>query len=115
VDGELKTAARLLLRALRAGGSTLHYHGDFDWPGIAIAERIFREFSARPWLFDHDAYIQASQRHGRPLIGTPIPTSWSLPMSEEMERVGLAYDEELLADALLLNLQEAGVTQVPTR
>ncbi len=36
-------------------------------------------------------------------------------MSEEMERVGLAYDEELLADALLLNLKEAGGSQIPTQ
>jgi uncharacterized protein (TIGR02679 family) len=107
VDGELKTAARLLLRALRAGGATLHYHGDFDWAGLAIAERIFREFSAQPWLFDHEAYIQACQQQGRPLLGTPIPTSWSPQMSGAMKRVGLAYDEELLVDILLGDLKEA--------
>jgi uncharacterized protein (TIGR02679 family) len=104
VDGEPKTAARLLLRRLRAGGSTLFYHGDFDWPGLAIAERIFREFDAQPWCFDAESYHSAAARQGRPLTGRPVPTPWSPALAEVMQRTGIAYDEELLADVLLSNL-----------
>ncbi|MDR1280690.1 MAG: TIGR02679 family protein [Opitutaceae bacterium] len=109
VDGELKTAARHLLRALRAGGSMLYYHGDFDWPGLGIADRIFREFAARPWRFDAIAYHDACSRHsGRPLTvtGTPIATPWSPQLSSAMQGADKAYDEELLAELLLRDLDE---------
>lgn len=105
VDGEPKTAGRLLLRRLRAGGSTLFYHGDFDWPGVAIAERIFQECGAQPWCFDAQSYLAAAAREGRSLSGNPIPTPWSPDLAELMEHTGIAYDEELLADVLLSNLE----------
>lgn len=34
------------------------YHGDFDWPGIAIARRIF-DRGARPWRFGRMDYVDA--------------------------------------------------------
>jgi len=104
VDGEPKPAARLLLRRLHAGGSALFYHGDFDWPGLAIAERIFNEFDAQPWCFDAESYHSAAARQGRPLTGKPVSTPWSPALAEVMQRTGIAYDEELLADVLLSDL-----------
>lgn len=104
VDGEPKTAARILLRILCARGADLHYHGDFDWAGIAIAERVFRQFGAVPWLFDADAYGKARGHTGRSLQGGPVSTPWSPRLSEEMRIRGTAYDEELLADILLDDL-----------
>ena len=104
-DGEPKTAFRLLMRALTKGGSTLHYHGDFDWPGLAIATRIFREFGASPWNFDAEAYLSAGRFLGRPLLGKPVPTPWSPLLCEVMKKAGLAYDQELLIDDLLIDLQ----------
>lgn len=104
IDGEPKTAARLLLRALRNGGVTLHYHGDFDWAGVAIADRIIREFSAIPWKFDAEAYGDALRYRGRPLLGTPVPTPWASNLRDKMAESKRAYDEELLADTLLEDL-----------
>ncbi len=104
VDGEPKPAARLLLRRLRAGGTALFYHGDFDWPGLAIAERIFREFGALPWCFDAESYCEAAANPGRPLLGKLTPSPWSPKLAETMHRVGMAYDEESLAEALLTDL-----------
>jgi uncharacterized protein (TIGR02679 family) len=107
VEGEPKPAGRLLLRRLRAGGSALLYHGDFDWAGVAIAARIFQEFGAEPWCFDADSYRLAAARQGRPLTGKPTLTPWSPPLAEAMEHAGVAYDEELIADALLSDLRQA--------
>jgi uncharacterized protein (TIGR02679 family) len=105
VDGEPRAAVRLLLRRLRAGGSALFYHGDFDWPGLAIAERIFTEFGAKPWCFDSDSYHAATMCQGRPLAGKPIATPWCPALAKAMKHTGIAYDEELLADDLLINLK----------
>lgn len=107
VNGEPKTAARLLLRNLRKGGAALRYHGDFDWPGIAIAARIFEELEATPWCFDAEAYVHAAKYDGRPLIGKPVPTPWSPALCEAMHRTGTAYDEELLANELLATLLQS--------
>lgn len=105
VSGEPKTAARLLLRAMRGRGSRLWYHGDFDWPGIAIADRVFRELGAIPWQFDASAYQNATRRQGRPLLGKPVSTPWSPELSGAMQREGFAYDEEFLAEDILCDLE----------
>jgi uncharacterized protein (TIGR02679 family) len=42
VDGQPKTAARVLLTQLAKAGYRLAYHGDFDWKGIGIANLITR-------------------------------------------------------------------------
>lgn len=106
IDGEIKTAARLLLRSLRAGGATLHYHGDFDWPGIGIAERIMRDFGAQPWRFDEAAYLAVADRRGRSLAGASIATPWSPRLAPAMAKNERAYDEEALVDLLLPDLTE---------
>lgn len=104
VNGEPCHAARHLMRRLREDGCTLWYHGDFDWPGIAIAARIFAEFGAKPWLFDNHAYEQAKPLESRPLVGGAIPTPWSPALSSTMQNHGRAYDEERLAEFLLNDL-----------
>lgn len=111
VDGEPKPAGRLLLRRLRTGGSSLFYHGDFDWPGLAIAERIFQEFGARPWCFDADAYLVATAHQSRALLGNPVSPSWCPALAEAMQRTGVAYDEEMLADVLLTSLEQFVATK----
>lgn len=106
IDGEIKTAARLLLRALRTGGARLHYHGDFDWPGVGIAECIMRDFGAHPWRFDEAAYRAVADRSGRSLAGASIPTPWSPGLALAMAKKERAYDEEALADLLIPDLAQ---------
>ena len=43
------------------GRTVVRYHGDFDWPGIAIARRVF-ERGAVPWRFGRDDYVEAVER-----------------------------------------------------
>lgn len=42
-------AQRALLSQLATAGERLWYHGDFDWPGIGMANLVLREHSARQW------------------------------------------------------------------
>jgi uncharacterized protein (TIGR02679 family) len=95
-DGEPKTAARTLLSNLRKLGAELWYHGDFDWPGVAIAGRMFAEFGARPWRFDAESYGQARHLAGRALLGEPRATPWCESLADHMRRHTRAYDEEAL-------------------
>ncbi len=106
VNGEPCHAARRIMRLLCDAGCSLWYHGDFDWAGIAIAERIFTEFGAKPWLFDLDAYEEAMPLESRHLTGTPIPTPWAPALSITMQNHGKAYDEERLADFLINALSQ---------
>lgn len=101
VNGEPSTSARSLLRHLKSGGSRIHYHGDFDWPGIAIAKRVIEGLGAAPWCFDVDAYRAASRYQGRELNDKPVSSPWCPQLSVEMQRRGVAYDEEVMAGELL--------------
>src|SRR5690606_30916316 len=47
-DGMPAAAQRALLSQLAAANARLHYHGDFDWPGIAIANTVIDQFGAFP-------------------------------------------------------------------
>ncbi|MFF7190945.1 DUF2399 domain-containing protein, partial [Streptomyces sp. NPDC008222] len=38
----------VLLDALATTGCRFAYHGDFDWPGIALANRVIRHYEAGP-------------------------------------------------------------------
>lgn len=103
IDGEPKTAARILLRQLRTAGAQLLYHGDFDWAGIAIARRVMNDFGAQAWRFGALDYAAITQE-GRPLSGRPGPSPWDEALSAAMQHRRLAFDEEALAELLLSDL-----------
>jgi hypothetical protein len=68
---------------LRKSGTALWYHGDFDWPGMAIASRVIGELGARAWLLSASDYEQAIVGgKTRPLDGTPVETPWSPELSQ---------------------------------
>lgn len=101
VNGEPRSTSRALLRRLGERGAALWYHGDFDWPGMAIASRVIGELGARPWLLSASDYEQAiAGGKTRQLVGTPVETPWSPDLSHAMRKHGLAVDEEALADSL---------------
>ena len=49
-----------LLERLAGQGAVLHYRGDFDWAGVAIANRIISAYGARPWRMEAAGLLHAS-------------------------------------------------------
>jgi len=103
INGEPATPARTLLRQLRDAGADLRYHGDFDWPGVRIAARVFRYCDARPWRFDAAAYRAAPKQ--KALAEDPVDTPWDPDLSLAMRSIGKSVDEEALADNLIDDLE----------
>lgn len=106
-DGMPAAAQRTLLLQLAAAGARLRYHGDFDWPGIAIANTVVDMVGAAPWRFDAADYCAALERSigaSRPLAGNPVQARWDGALTAAMQVRGRAFDEEALAGALLVDL-----------
>jgi uncharacterized protein (TIGR02679 family) len=93
-----------VLRQLVNAGAALHYHGDFDWPGIAIANRLVAEAGVQPWLMNATDYLAAATRGPATLAltGAPVPASWDSQLGDAMARFGVAVHEEAVLDAILV-------------
>lgn len=90
-----------VLRRLARGGAGLAYHGDFDWPGVAIANRMVAALGCAPWRMGVADYLQAARDDGLPLEGPPVAAVWDRDLSPAMERIGTAVHEEAVLDTLL--------------
>jgi uncharacterized protein (TIGR02679 family) len=104
VNSHPAAAATLLLRSLVQTGAELRYHGDFDWPGITIANGVMTRFGARPWRFDTSSYRSAAAGGGRRLRGRPTIAIWDGQLAAEMLRVGMKVEEERVLGELLDDL-----------
>lgn len=85
----------------------MRYHGDFDWPGIAIANEVITMLGASAWQFsakDYQAAPQAEVTATRPLVGKAVTARWDGALSAAMQTSGRAIDEEALAASLLIDL-----------
>jgi len=90
-----------LLRRLAAARSHLAYHGDFDWPGIAMANRLVELLGAVPWLMSADDYLQAARDDGPALEGVPVEPVWTKGLGTAMRRRGVAVHEEAVIAVVL--------------
>lgn len=99
-------AGRVLLHALAQAGAELSYHGDFDWPGLRIANGLWRELPLRSWRFTTQDYERALLRstEGAPLIGEPVPATWDEHLSTAMASSGVAVEEEAVVEELVADL-----------
>jgi uncharacterized protein (TIGR02679 family) len=91
-----------LLRRMGHAGAVLQYHGDFDWPGVAIANLI-AEVGAQPLLMGAADY-QAAARSGRAALDlnvVPVAASWDPALTTAMARLGVAVREEAVLGDLL--------------
>jgi len=106
-EGQPSTAFRRLVRIAAAAGAELRYHGDFDWPGIAIAADIILRHQARPWLMSATDYVAGARANDRyqSLIGDPVATPWDPALAEAMRATGRAVYEETVADQLVASLR----------
>ncbi|MDT3395396.1 DUF2399 domain-containing protein [Streptomyces sp. B1866] len=111
-SGSAATVVLTLLDALAATGCRFAYHGDFDWPGIALANRIIRRYEARPWRMgaeDYERLAARSQAEGIPqlsLDGQPVGAAWDPDLAPAMTALGVALHEEATLDLLVDDLAD---------
>jgi uncharacterized protein (TIGR02679 family) len=111
LSGHPTTIARMLLRRLAENGATLHYHGDFDWPGVNITRSLYTHHGARPWRMSAADYREAlnqaaAARTDLPnLVGSPLETPWDPQLSELMATASRAVEEEAVLATLLADLR----------
>ncbi|MGS2588836.1 TIGR02679 family protein [Streptomyces hebeiensis] len=109
-SGSAATVVFTLLDALAATGCRFAYHGDFDWPGIALANRVIRRYEARPWRMgtaDYEHLAARSQAEGIPqlaLDGQPVDADWDPDLAPAMTALGVALHEEATLDLLVHDL-----------
>ena len=101
-SGNPAVAGSLLL-----GRAVVRYHGDFDWPGIAIARRIIDQ-GAQPWRLGCADYCEALERlpAGRRLMltGRAETTPWDSGLNPAMMAANVAVHEEAIVGLLLADL-----------
>lgn len=106
-DGMPAAAQRTLLRQLLRAGARLHCHGDFDWPGVRIANQLLRHAGTAPWRMgaaDYEAAARAASPARHALAGADTEAAWDAQLAPAMRRHGLAIAEEAVADTLLGDL-----------
>ncbi|GGZ35062.1 hypothetical protein GCM10010365_64850 [Streptomyces poonensis] len=109
-SGSAATVVLTLLDALATTGCRFAYHGDFDWPGIALANRIILRYGALPWRMgaeDYEHLAARSQREGipqLPLDGQPVSAAWDQHLAPAMTALGVALHEEVTLDLLVDDL-----------
>ncbi len=108
-EGQPSTAFHKLARIALAAGGELAYHGDFDWPGVAITAKVIDRHGARPWRMTASDYLSGVKAGDTPvaLKGYPVPTPWEPELHETMRATGWAIYEETVADQLLADLYDA--------
>ncbi len=99
--GEPNLVVGQVLRQLAADGADLRYHGDFDWAGIAIANRVIRRTGARPWLMTSEDYLQGVRDSGPALAGRPVTPLWDSGLERAMRDQGRAVHEESVLASML--------------
>jgi len=105
-EGRPSMACLRLLEGLTASGAVIHYHGDFDWPGLRIAASLLDATGGRPWRFGAADYLDAVERAGpqTPLGGAAADSPWDPDLARAMRDEGRVVYEEDVLDVLLVDL-----------
>lgn len=110
-DGMPAAAQRTLLTQLARAGARLLYHGDFDWPGLRIANLVIRSFRAEPWRLGAGDYAEhADTATGQPLA-EDLHTSGGTEIARPLDRARQLCPS--LTDARHRFLSRAGVATPP--
>jgi uncharacterized protein (TIGR02679 family) len=107
IEGMPAAAQHSLLSQLAQAGARLCYHGDFDWPGLRIANYVMRGFGATQWRFgatDYEAALRIAPSLGHSLKGKPVEASWDAALTAAMQQHRISIAEEALAASLLQDL-----------
>jgi hypothetical protein len=108
-EGQPSAAFHQLAGVVVSGGGELRYHGDFDWPGLAIAGSVMDRHGALPWRMgaaDYLAGLRTDVEHVK-LTGTPQLAPWDPELSHVMAAAGRVLFEENTAGDLLQDLSGA--------
>lgn len=106
-DGMPSAAQQALLFQLARSGAQLHYHGDFDWPGLRIGNYMFETYAARPWRFGATDYVAAAQiayPRRQHLRGSEAVALWDTDLTAAMRTHQMLVSEEDVVDQLLPDL-----------
>jgi uncharacterized protein (TIGR02679 family) len=99
-----------LLDLLAAAAARLAYRGDFDWSGVAMANRVLGRYDARPWRMaaaDYEQHVQAARDRAtplQPLSGPPAAADWDPELAPAMLALGVGVQEESALELLLADL-----------
>ncbi|MEW1925613.1 DUF2399 domain-containing protein [Streptomyces sp. NPDC088360] len=110
-SGSATTVVLTLLDTLAAAGCAFAYHGDFDWPGITLANRIVERYDATSWRMnagDYEYLAMRTELHNTPqlpLSGALTEALWDPELAPTMQTVGMALHEEAALDLLLEDLE----------
>jgi len=100
-SGEPNTVTTAVLGALVAAGRDLRYHGDFDWPGIAIANRVVARFGTTPLLMAAGDYERSVRVDAPELFGPPVEPVWDPELGAVMRARGRSLHEETVLPQVL--------------
>jgi uncharacterized protein (TIGR02679 family) len=120
-SGNPTTTVLALLDALTGAGAQLAYRGDFDWPGIAMANRIIGRYHAQPWRMsatDYEEHIRIARDRAtplQPLSGTLVDTEWDPELAPAMQSVGVSVQEESALELLLADLGPQAAEHISQR
>ena len=109
-SGSATTVVLTFLDTLTATGCTFAYHGDFDWPGIALANRVMQRYEAEPWRMgagDYEYLATRAELQGAPplpLTGMLVEAAWDAELAPVMDVLGIALHEEAALDLLVGDL-----------
>lgn len=103
--GEPNLVTLDVLRELRATGANLRYHGDFDWPGIAIANRLVRNLGVRVWHMTAADYRSAvaALPDRLELTGPRVDPDWDAALGRAMSELGTVVHEESVLESLVVS------------
>jgi uncharacterized protein (TIGR02679 family) len=110
-SGNPSTTVLRLLDVLTSAGARLAYRGDFDWPGIAMANRLITRYDARPWRMaaaDYEQHVGVARDRStplRPLSGPPVEAAWDPELTPAMRALGVGVQEESALELLVADLR----------
>lgn len=104
LQGNPSVAGTLLVEGLLGDDAHVRYHGDLDWPGLAIAGRVLAR-GAQPWRLTAEDYVESLPAGaGVPLTGAAAETPWDPALRSAMVEHGRAVHEEAVLGRLLDDL-----------
>jgi uncharacterized protein (TIGR02679 family) len=106
LEGFPSYAAQTLLARLARQGAVFLYHGDFDWDGLRIANKLREIVPFRPWRFTAADYRAALAGGGErpPLHSRRSVALWDADLGRALLEADAAVEEETVLEDLLKDL-----------